>query len=170
MTGIGSIRPQAQSAQRLHEMMLARSVATVSQEEALNGAAQSDIVRLAGREQQSDADVVPFSVFQNRAAQFGSQLKSKKSDDSKESQTPECPIEKARAESTTGANAPLNWLVADQFGGEAEFSPSGVDLMENRDEIPVKNDSSDAIFTSQPVVASESSPLLSEEWLLSPCA
>lgn len=165
MTGIGSIRFQALSASRIREATLAHSVATVDQEEALNGAAQSDVVRFAGQERNRDGNKIPLSVYLSRAAQFRSQLKKAKPE---ETQEPECPIEKARAESTTGKNAPLNWLVADQFGGETEFSLQAEEMKFAHEAVP--STSSQETFNAQPLVASEPQSLLAGEWLLSPCA
>jgi hypothetical protein len=165
MTGIGSIRFQAFNASRIREMTLSHSVATVDQEEALNGASQSDAVRLASREGDKDANKVPMSVYLSRAAQFRSQLKKAQPEETQES---ECPIEKARAESTTGANAPLNWLVADQYGGDTEFAPLAEEMNFARESISTAG--SKESFSSQPKVASEPLSLMSDEWLLSPCA
>jgi len=164
MTGIGSISYQAFNASRLRESTLSRSVATVDQDEALNGASQSDMVRLAQRERTLNEHDVPLSVYLSRAAQFRSQLK--KTSKAEETQKPECPIEKARAESTTGENAPLNWLVADQFGGQTEFAPSAEQVSFQSESAPVSQET----FTAQPKVAVEPQSLLADEWLLSPCA
>ena len=165
MTGIGSIRFQALSSTRLHEMQLSQSVATVSREEADNGASFSDVVRLAARQQDSENGKVPHSVYLSRAAQFRAQLKKPKTEEA----PPECPVEKARAESTTGANVPLNWLMADQFGGQAEFSPPAEDFKFSNEPLS-SADPSAAVFTAQPKVASVPQSLLADEWLLSPCA
>lgn len=166
MTGIGSIRFQALSATRLHEMQLNQSVSTVSREEADNGASFSDVVRLASRQNDSENSKVPLSVYLSRAAQFRAQLKKPKTE---ETQKSECPIDKARAESTTGANAPLNWLMADQFGGQAEFAPSVEDFQFSSAALS-SSDSGAEVFSAQPKVASEPQSLLADEWLLSPCA
>jgi hypothetical protein len=141
-----------------------RAVETVSQEEANNGASQSDVIRLASRDQERNGEQVPMSVYLSRAAQFRAQLKKPKTE---EQPKPECPVEKARAESQTGENAPLNWLVADHFGGQADFAPTGNDVLVT--ESKSKEPSADE-FTCQPTIASESGSLLSGEWLLSPCA
>jgi hypothetical protein len=162
MTGIGSIRYQAFNASRIREMTLANSVATVDQDEALNGASQSDAVRLAARERE-DSHKVPMSVYLERAAQFRAQLKKAKPEETPE---PECPIDKARAESTTGENVPLNWLVADQFGGDTEFAPSSEEM--NFAAAPTTT-SSQETFLAQPKVAAEPMSLMSDEWLLCPC-
>ena len=146
-------------------MSLSNSVATVDQDEALNGASQSDIVRLAQKDQSRDNNSVPLSVYLSRAAQFRAQLKKPKTEETKE---PECPIEKARAQSTTGENAPLNWLVADQFGGQAQFAPSAEEMNFTSQDAPSASVSE--TFTAQPKVASEPTSLLGDEWLLSPCA
>ena len=166
MTGIGSISYQAFNASRIREMTLSNQVATVDQDEALNGASRSsDMVKLASQERMRDGDKVPLSVYLSRVAQFRSQLKKTKTEETKE---PECPVEKARAESSTGANAPLNWLVADHFGGEAEFAPSVQDLGLNSEAAPEAF--SAETFTAQPKVAAQPQSLLQDEWLLSPCA
>lgn len=166
MTGIGSIRFQALSSTRLQEMQLSQSVATVSREEADNGASFSDVVRLAARQQDSENGKVPHSVYLSRAAQFRAQLKKPRTEETPKS---ECPIDKARAESTTGANAPLNWLMADQFGGQAEFSPSAEDFQLSSGPSSFSNSDS-TVFSAQPKVAAEPQSLLADEWLLSPCA
>jgi hypothetical protein len=166
MTGIGSIRYQAFNAARIREMTLSNQVATVDQNEALDGASRSsDMVKLASQERSRDGESVPLSVYLSRAAQFRAQLKKPKTE---ETPKPECPIEKARAESTTGANAPLNWLVADQFGGQADFAPSVQDLSLGSESAPEAP--SAETFTTQPKVASQPESLLQDEWLLSPCA
>ena len=165
MIGIGSIRLQNNHLSRLRDARLSSQVAEVSLDEAYNGAAQSDGVRLASREQDENGSKVPMHVYLNRAAKFRAELKKKKDVEHAE---PECPIEKARSESTTGANTPLNWLVADHFGGETEAGPKADDLFSNT---PVQMESSESTaFSLQPTVSSEPRSLLAQEWLLSPCA
>lgn len=144
-------------------MMLQRSVGTVDQEEARNGASQSDAVRLSAREQNKDSSKVPMKVYLERAAQFRAKLKKSKAEDEKK---PECPVERARAESTTGENVPLNWLMADHFGGETEFAPEAKDVA-GGEELNFQQDFSLGI---QPKVSSQPESLLADEWLLSPCA
>jgi hypothetical protein len=142
-----------------------RAVATVDQEEARNGASQSDGVRLASREQDKERNTVPLSVYLQRAAQFRGDLKKTKSEEPKE---PECPIDKARAESTTGENTPLNWLVADHYGGQTDMSPQGDDLLSHSGDTLFQPSVSDFSFSLQ--AGSNDSPqsFLAGEWLLSP--
>lgn len=145
--------------------MLERSVGQVSDEEARNGASQSDGIRLSAREQYQD-DKVPMSVYLSRAAQFRADLKKSKTEEPKE---PECPIKKARAESTTGENVPLNWLMADQFGGQSDFSPQADDLYSlEQGHSSLQEGGSE--FTAQPRYSIEAQSFMDNEWLLSPCA
>lgn len=151
---------------RQYELSLQRSVATVEKDEAENGAAQSDLIRLTStREYDNGSQAVPLSVYLSRAAQFRSQLKTTKKD---EEPKPECPVDKARSQSLTGENVPLNWLMADQFGGQELQAPGREDVQMGALELAVDNTS--AVFTAQPKVAVEPQSLLADEWLLSPCA
>ena len=65
-------------AERIREMNLQRSVSEVSNDEALNGASQSDSLRLASRERETNSNTVPLSVYLQRAAKFRANLKKKK--------------------------------------------------------------------------------------------
>lgn len=153
-------------AERIREMNLQRSVSEVSNDEALNGASQSDSLRLASRERETNSNTVPLSVYLQRAAKFRANLKKKKTEETKES---ECPIEKARAESATGANAPLNWLTPDQFGGEAEQPPAAHTGDDGMAPELQKLDMGDGqVSYSAPTVNRESSSLMQNEWLFSP--
>ena len=148
----------------MRNLTLERAVATVDQEEAKNGASQSDQVRLASREQSKLEASVPLSVYLSRAAQFRSSLKKSKTEEPKKT---ECPIEKARAESTTGENAPLNWLVADHFGGQADSFPSSNDVVSKDSDFQPKEAALTSLsLQSQPMDSTPS--LLQDEWLLSP--
>lgn len=163
MNAIGGIRFQAVQAARLRDITLERAVATVDQDEARNGAAQSDGVRLASREQDKDGNQVPFHVYLQRVAKFKAGLKDKKQEAAKK---PECPIEKARAESTTGENVPLNWLIADHFGGDGDAVLPADDAVHTETESTFS--AADATFTLQPSVPDAPSSLLDSEWLISP--
>ena len=149
-------------ASRIRDISLERSVREVSLDEAANGASQSDSLRLASRERE-DGSKVPFSVYLQRAAQFRANLKDKKSQEASE---PECPIEKARSESTTGENVPLNWLVADHYGGDSQPVPSQEAFIAGETHSPSKEVTE---FSAQPQIASSGS-LLANEWLLTPCS
>ena len=162
MNAIGGIRFQAVQAARLRDITLERAVATVDQEEAKNGASMSDGVRLASRDHDKDGNQVPFHVYLQRVAKFKAGLKDKK----QEPQKPECPIEKARAESTTGENVPLNWLVADHFGGDGDGFPAASDSVQNEAELDFQI--ADTSFSLQPTVSAEPQSLLNSEWLISP--
>jgi len=163
MIGINSIRLQSAHAARLRDLSNLRAVETVSQDEATNGASQSDTIRMATRERSRDNEQVPLSVYLSRAAKYrGGLKKSKKTEESK----PECPVEKARSESRTGANAPLNWLIADQYGGEAEFAPTAQDMVATEAETPKAPTAEQ--FTVQPQVSEAPGSLMPQEWLLTP--
>lgn len=166
MTGIGSIRFQAVQASRLREATLAHAVATVDQDEALNGASKSDVVRLAHQERsRDDGPQVPLSVYLSRAAQFRAQVKQKSK--AEEAPQSECPIDKARAESATGENAPVNWLIADHFGGQSEVeTPSKEEFVTPS----TAEAESKEVFSSAPKINAAPQSLMADEWLLSPCA
>ena len=160
---MNTITYQSLLANRLRESMLERSVATVDKEEANNGAAQSDLFRqTAARDEK-----VPFSVYLQRAAQFRGQLK--KTNKAEEDNKPEvdCPIAKARAASQTGENAPINWLIADHFGGDAEPELAGGEFVSNTPSAPSQESFS---LNPQPVIGGESSSLMDNEWLIAPGA
>lgn len=162
MIGVNSISYQSLLANRLRESTLERSVATVDQEEANNGAAQSDMFRQSVRDEK-----VPFSVYLQRAAQFRGQLK--KTNKTEEDSKPEvdCPIAKARAASQTGENAPVNWLIADHFGGDAEPELAGGEFVSSAPKAPSQETFS---LNTQPVIGGESSSLMENEWLIAPGA
>lgn len=167
VNAIGSIRLQSVIAERVRELALERSVADVDQDEALNGAAVSDVVRIARREQNHDSPSVPFHIYLQRAAKFQGQLRSKKAEKPAET---ECPIEKARAQSTTGANAPLNWLTPDHvFGGDQQPPAVGGDSLVT-EEAPLHSVELEEGLVSYtaPLVNSEPTSLMAEEWLFSP--
>jgi hypothetical protein len=151
---------------RQYEQALASDVSTVSDSEAQNGASQSDSVRFAAREQSKEDSAVPFSTYVKRAVQFGQTIKKEAGKKDGDQKCSTCPIEKARAESLVGENAPLNWLVADQMGGQASV-PTREDFV-NRPEIDFQDPA--AIFSPEPFLeASSGGTLLSQEWLLTPC-
>lgn len=162
-----SIRLQSVVAERVRELTLERSVSEVDQDEALNGAAVSDVVRIARRDHASDdAPAVPFHVYLQRAAKFQGALRNKKAEKPSE---PECPVEKARAQSTTGANAPLNWLTPDLFGGEPEPPAVGGDSRVSEEPALHSVELEEGMVSySAPLVNSEPTSLLADEWLFSP--
>lgn len=166
MNAIGSIRIQSVLAERVREMNLERSVATVSQDEALNGASFSDSVRFATHQQTRDGETVPMHIYLQRAAKFQKQLRAKKTEQEQEA---ECPIKRARAESLTGENAPLGWLTSDQFGQDNQPPAVGGDarVSEEPSLHSVELEQGMVSF-STPLVNSEPSSLMSEEWLFSP--
>lgn len=161
MIGVNSISYQNVMASRLREQMLERSVATVDREEAANGAAQSDQFRQAAKDEK-----VPLSVYLQRAAQFRTQLKDTKKSEEDSKPDTDCPIAQARSESEVGENVPLNWLVADQFGGDgsAEMTGSGTESFSA--EQPSAPSAELFSLTAPGQSYSEPSSLLSGEWLI----
>lgn len=151
----------------LYQMALEREVSTVDTAEAENGAAQSDSVRFAAKQNSDEEKVVPYSTYAKRIAHFGQAIKKEagKKDEAKENS---CPIDKARAESQIGANVPLNWLVADQMGGQTS-TPQREDFASERPEISFQSPAALFVPATFEEVCSGGT-LLSQEWLLSPCA
>jgi hypothetical protein len=150
----------------LYQLSLEREVSTVSKDEAENGAAQSDQFRAASKQNPGEEKVVPYSTYVNRVLQFGQNVK--KEAGKKDKAEDSCPIAKARSESQVGANVPLNWLVADQMGGQAS-TPQREDFATSKPEISFQDPA--ALYVSEPSLEmSSGGTLLSQEWLLSPCA
>ncbi len=157
-----------QRALDLHQLTLQRQVATVDRVEAESGASQSDSVRLAARKNDQEDREVSLQTYQDRAIAFGS-AKQKKQVNKQDKTESHCPIEKARSESLIGENVPLEWLIADSFGGEASSQQVGSDAVVSR----LDAESSPALETRTQALdqSSEcSGTLLGQEWLLSPCA
>lgn len=167
MNAIGSIRLQSVVAERVRELALERAVADVDQDEALNGAAVSDVVRIARREQNSDSPTVPFHVYLQRAAKFQGRLQPKKAEKPAESQ---CPIDKARAQSSTGANAPLNWLTHDHLFHPDQQPPAvgGDSLATEQAPLHSVELEEGLVSYTAPLVNSEPASFLADEWLFSP--
>lgn len=166
MLSLGHIGSSYDRYNMLYQSALEREVSTVDTAEAENGAAVSDSFRAANK-RNSEEEKVPLSVFTKRVAHFGQLVKKEagKKDDVEKSS---CPIDKARAESLTGMNAPLNWLVADQMGGQVD-TPVREDFAGDAPEISFQSPA--ALFFSEPAVEETSGgTLLSQEWLLTPCA
>lgn len=151
---------------RNYQSALEADVSSVSQREAENGAAMSDTVRLAAKEQSKDERALPLASQLKRAVSFTQNAK--KEAGQKEQSQESCPIAQARAESAVGENAPLNWLVADQMGGQAA-PPQREDFLVEKPELSFQDPS--AVFVTDPDKdVTSGGTLLSQEWLLSPCA
>lgn len=165
MMTLGQIGNSYSRSNMLHQLSLEREVSTVSQDEADNGAAQSDTVRFAKRQNSEETKSVPFSTYLQRVTQFSQTVK-KDAGKKDKAEASSCPIEKARAESSVGANVPLNWLIADQMGGETT-TPQAEDFMAPQPE-PAFSEPS-ALFEATPVEVAPAGTLLDQEWLLTPC-
>ncbi len=165
MMTLGQIGTSFSRSNMLHQLSLEREVSTVSQDEADNGAAQSDTVRFAKRQNSEESKSVPFSTYLKRVSQFGQTVK-KDAGQKDKADVNSCPIEKARAESSVGANVPLNWLIADQMGGETT-TPQAEDFMAPKAELTFSQPS--ALFEATPIEAAPEGTLLTQEWLLTPC-
>ncbi len=151
---------------RNYQSALEAEVANVGDAERECGAAQSDSVRFAAKEQSKQDEVVPFSTFVKRVVQFGQTAKKEagKKDETKE----HCPIAEARSKSEIGENVPLNWLVADQMGGQTG-TPQREDFVGEKPEMNFQDPS--ALFVPEPAAdVTSGGTLLSQEWLLTPCA
>lgn len=163
MGTLGAINVINNRGAQLHEMRLANAVATVDQTEAEQGAAHNDMVRISQRDRE---DVVPFERYLSRVSKSALLLKKNSEQKKKETEAEEnCPIAKARANSEVGENAPLNWLIADQMGGQTEV-PQNLDSRAEVTEFTTSEPA--ATFTSQPLFQDNGGTLLEQEWLLSP--
>lgn len=150
---------------RNYQSALEADVASVNQREAENGAAMSDTVRLAAKEQSKEELATPLAAHLRRAVQLGQTVKK---DAEKQEAQESCPIALARSQSAVGENAPLNWLVADQMGGQTS-TPDREDFVSEKPELSFQDPS--AVFVAEPTPETTSGgTLLSQEWLLSPCA
>lgn len=151
----------------LYQQALERAVSTVDTAEAENGAALSDSFRSAAKRTGED-ESVPLSTYTKRVAHF-SQLAKKEAGKKDDVDKSSCPIEKARAESAIGLNAPLNWLVADQMGGQVA-TPQREDFAADSPELSFQSPA--AVFTPQAEMSEAPSEgtLLGQEWLITPCS
>ena len=168
MVSLGNIGSSYDRYNTLYQLSLEREVSTVDTAEAENGAAQSDSFRAANKRNSED-ERVPLSNFTKRVAQF-SQLVKKEAGKKDDVEKSSCPVEKARAESAVGMNAPLNWLVADHMGGQVS-TPTRQDFAGDTPEIDFQSPA--ALFVAEPSLSQEEpsdGTLLSQEWLLTPCA
>lgn len=166
MFAVGSIGGSHARALALHAARLERAVSTVDRTEAESGAAVSDGFRQSKKDIDSEGNKVPFHRYVGRVAQFGGAQLQKNKLKSTEETKKKSALEKARDESQTGANAPLGWLTADQFGGEAPVPQSEDFHSQSSRQMPA----ADSEFTLQPQVSEASSgTLLNEEWLFCPC-
>ena len=167
MSAIGGIGYSSyQLYTRDYQSQLESDVANVNTTEAEWGAAQSDSFRGLAKENSREEKSVPLSTYIKRVHQFGQIAKKEagKKDEAKES----CPIEKARSESQIGENAPLNWLVADQMGGQAG-TPQREDFLAEKPVLDFQSPA--AVFLPDaPAEDLSSGTLLGQEWLLTPAA
>ena len=168
MVSLGNIGSSYDRYNMLYQQALERDVTTVDTAEAENGASMSDSFRAANKKNGDEDTKVPFSAFTKRVAHF-SQLVKKEAGKKDEAEKTSCPIEKARAESLIGENAPLNWLMADQMGGQVS-TPQREDFAGPQAEISFQSPA--ALFAPEQSIYEEPSggTLLSQEWLLTPCA
>ena len=161
--GIGNSSYQLYT--RQHELALEAEVSTVSDAEAENGAANSDSVRFAAKEQNKEEQAVPLSAYLRRVAHLGKTAN--KDTGKKEEAKDSCPIALARSQSSIGENVPLNWLVADQMGGQTG-TPQREDFTSAKPEICFQDPA--ALFVPEPFHETTSGgTLLSQEWLFTPC-
>jgi hypothetical protein len=153
---------------RQYELALEADVCKVSDDEARDGAAQSDSVRFAAKEQSKEETAVPFSTYIKRNVQFGQQLKKQAGVKEEGKAGSSCPIDKARAESLIGENVPLEWLVADQMGGQAS-TPVREDFASPKAEFSFQEPAALLVARPSSEPVSEGT-LLGQEWLLTPNA
>ena len=153
---------------RQYELSLEADVCSVSEDEARDGAAQSDSVRFAAKEQSKDEGAVPLATYLRRNVGLSQQLKKQTGAKDEGKAASSCPIDKARAESHIGENVPLEWLVADQMGGQTS-TPKREDFTTPRPELSFEDPA--ALLVSPPSLEPASQgTLLGQEWLLTPNA
>lgn len=169
MNALGSIGYSSYSLYtRDYEANLAHECATVSDTEAEAGLLQNESFRATAKDKNGEEKVVPFSTYVKRVQQFAGQVK--KDAGAKDTPKSECPIDKARAESLTGMNAPLGWLMPDQMGGDAPGTPERQDFV-GQPEFSLQDTGALVVMLDTPSIEPYSGgTLLSQEWLLTPCA
>lgn len=158
---------------RDYNSSLEKEVATVSDSDAQREAARSDEVILAlGKKSQSEK-AFSLAHYAKRAA-IVSRLNQQTKADKKGQEESSNPIDFARANSLIGANAPLNWLVADGMALESGEAQPGL----AKEAFSATSAQSAGEFPGQEVFslnsavkqASSEGSLMAQEWLLSPCA
>jgi hypothetical protein len=152
---------------RQYEAALEADVSSVNDTEAEYGAAQSDALMLSAKQSSQEERAGGISNRHKQIYKFGQ--KARQAVDKKDSvEESTCPIDKARSQSLVGQNAPLNWLVADQMGGYA--APPEREDFHCQPELSLQDPGAVLFAESAPAEAVSGGTLLSQEWLLSPCA
>lgn len=166
MIGLGQIPTLGNTSNRIFEMRLFQEVARVDEKEAEQGALHSDALRLSSRERDSNPTLSRKGIT-DRLSRLWLNLKTRPKERLHEEQQEDCPIATARAQSLTGANAPLGWLTLDNlFTGTSNGSPEGLDSRaEQPDSVPAQESTSLSFLQSDP---EDSDYLFNEEWFLSP--
>lgn len=153
---------------RQYQSNLATEVATVSDTEAEWGAAQTDEVMLAAKQQPEAQSSVNLAHYATRAARLHRFDRRKSSSNSKDAPKSTHAADVARSQSFIGENAPLNWLVADHLGDSnsnlKEFSQHDGYLL-----APTLHPERDNLLIGSSTTFVEPT-LLNQDWLLSPCA
>jgi hypothetical protein len=153
---------------RQYELSLEADVSSVSDDEARNGAAQSDSIRLAAKEQSREDVSLPLASYLKRRVALSQQLNKQSGAKEEGKTTSFCPIDQARAASLVGENAPLEWLVADQMGGQTG-TPTREDFHAPKAELSFDEPAAFLVAAPSTEAASEGT-LLGQEWLLTPNA
>ena len=164
MIGLGQI-PSLGNPQKIYESRLFREVAQVDDKEAEQGAMHSDLVRLSSKEKEDI--LVSQRSLAGRLTSLWKTLKTKTTRKSKSEVEDDCPINRARAQSLTGENAPLGWLTYDQMSEHDDASAPSRESIKSSTPQEVESREISLLSFLRPDPEDDDC-MFNEEWFLSP--
>jgi len=168
MIGLGQIPTIGNTTARSHEMRLFREVEKVDEKEAEQGALHSDGLRLNSREK--DSRILTRSGLSDKLSKFWKTLKTKRSEPEKKTGDEDCPVDKARAQSAVGQNAPLGWLTLDHLFRDGNGpATGGADSYVEKSQADSVSSSESTELSFLRADPDDADYLFNDEWFLSPC-